>query len=277
MLEDLKGKVAVVTGAGKTTGIGYAIARELARLGADVVVADLEAQPADAAIATGTLAQLEAIAADLAEAFGVRALAVGLDVTDRASVDAMAARVAEVFGGVDALVNNAGATFGVPSLTHMYDEGAWMRTVDVNLHGVFRVSQAMLPLMFGRAASIINIASRAGKVPPKWNGAYAVAKAGVIMLSKVMAQELGAMNVRVNAVCPGQIRTDLEAWRFGLEAQAAGITVEEREAEMCATIPLGRIGDPDDVARQVAFLASSASSYVTGQALNVGGGQTMEL
>jgi NAD(P)-dependent dehydrogenase (short-subunit alcohol dehydrogenase family) len=277
MLDDLKDKVAIVTGAGKTSGIGYGIARELARQGAAVVVADLEAQPDDAAVATGTLAQLEAIAAELGQAHGVRTLAVGLDVTDRASVDAMAARVAEVFGGVDVLVNNAGATFGVPSLTHMYDEDAWLRTMDVNLHGVLRVSQAILPLMFGREASIVNIASRAGKVPPKWNGAYAVAKAGVIMLSKVMAQELGAMNVRVNAVCPGQIRTDLEAWRFGLEAQAAGITVEEREAEMCATIPLARIGDPDDVARQVAFLASSASSYVTGQALNVGGGQTMEL
>lgn len=124
---------------------------------------------------------------------------------------------------------------------------------------------------------IINTASRAGKVPPLFNGAYAVAKAGIIMLTKVMAKELAGSGIRVNAVCPGQIQTDLEAWRFGLEARFFNTTVEEREKEMCKSIPLGRIGSREEVANLVAFLAFEASSYCTGQAFNVTGGQLMEL
>jgi NAD(P)-dependent dehydrogenase (short-subunit alcohol dehydrogenase family) len=131
--------------------------------------------------------------------------------------------------------------------------------------------------MLSRGGTIINTASRAGKVPPLFNGAYAVAKAGLIMLTKVMARELAANNIRINAICPGQIATDLEQWRFGLEAQFYGCTVEDREREMCRTIPLGRLGSPREVATLVAFLASSASSYLTGQAINVTGGQLMEL
>ena len=179
--------------------------------------------------------------------------------------------------GVDILVNNAGASFGVPNAVHTYDETAWMKTIDVNLHGVFRVSRAIMPLMIQKGGTIVNIASRAGKVPARFNGAYAVAKAGVIMLTRVMALELAGNGVRVNAVCPGQIATDLEKWRFGLEARFFDSTIEEREMEMCKTIPLGRIGDPAEVAELVAFLASDRSSYMTGQAINVTGGQLMEL
>ncbi|MBW2613757.1 MAG: SDR family oxidoreductase, partial [Deltaproteobacteria bacterium] len=135
----------------------------------------------------------------------------------------------------------------------------------------------VLPMMMERGGVIINTASRAGKVPPLFNGAYAVAKAGVIMLTKVMAQELAGNNIRVNAICPGQIMTDLEKWRFGLEAQFFNSTVEEREAEMCQSIPLNRIGKPGEVGDLVAFLASDASSYLTGQAVNITGGQLMEL
>ncbi|MCF8091736.1 MAG: SDR family oxidoreductase, partial [Desulfotignum sp.] len=116
-----------------------------------------------------------------------------------------------------------------------------------------------------------------GKVPPLFNGAYAVSKAGVIMMTKVMARELAGLNIRVNAVCPGQIKTDLEQWRFGLEAQFFNTTIKEQEAKMCQTIPLGRIGNPEEVADLVAFLASNRSSYLTGQAVNICGGQIMEL
>jgi NAD(P)-dependent dehydrogenase (short-subunit alcohol dehydrogenase family) len=104
-----------------------------------------------------------------------------------------------------------------------------------------------------------------------------VAKAGVIMLTKTMAKELGGAGIRVNAICPGQIATDLEKWRFGLEASFFSTTVEEREKEMCKTIPLGFIGVPRDAADLVAFLASDASRYITGQAINLDGGQCMEL
>jgi NAD(P)-dependent dehydrogenase (short-subunit alcohol dehydrogenase family) len=104
-----------------------------------------------------------------------------------------------------------------------------------------------------------------------------VSKAGVIMLTKVMAKELAGLKIRVNAICPGQIMTDLERWRFGLEAQFLNTTVEEQERKMCETIPMGRIGTPEEVADMALFLASDDSSYVTGQALNICGGQLMEL
>jgi NAD(P)-dependent dehydrogenase (short-subunit alcohol dehydrogenase family) len=278
MLEDLKDKVALVTGAGKRTGIGYAIARRLASLGTQVVVADLGNLMQEAGeVAFGGLEEMESIAGELGKDYGVRSLALPLDVSRSDTIEAMATTLKDRFGAVDILCNNAGASFGVPNTVLYYDEQAWMKTIDVNLHGVFRVSRAVIPLMMGRAGSIINTASRAGKVPPVFNGAYAVAKAGVIMLTKVMARELAGAGIRVNAVCPGQIATDLEKWRFELEARFFGSTPEEREQEMCKTIPLGRIGSTDEVANVVAFLASTASSYMTGQAVNITGGQLMEI
>jgi NAD(P)-dependent dehydrogenase (short-subunit alcohol dehydrogenase family) len=278
MLEDLKDKVALVTGAGKRTGIGYAIARKLASLGSHVVVADLGNLAREAGeVAFGSLEEMESIAGELTQDFGIRSLALPLDVTLNDSIEAMVKAVRERYGSVDILCNNAGASFGVPNAVLYYDEQAWMKTIDVNLHGVFRVSRAVIPLMAGRPGSVVNTASRAGKVPPLFNGAYAVAKAGVIMLTKVMAKELAGAGIRVNAVCPGQIATDLEKWRFELEARFFGSTPEEREREMCKTIPLGRIGATDEVANVVAFLASTASSYLTGQAVNITGGQLMEV
>jgi len=278
MYNDLKGKTALITGSGKKTGIGYAIAKKLAESGCNIIIADL-GKPSSKGdpIKTGTWEEMSEIVKSLEDEFSVKALPVYLDATDKESIQIMADSIKGLFSNVDILCNNAGASFGVPNAVHTYDEDAWMKTIDINLHGVFRVSRAILPMMFGRQASIINTASRAGKVPPIFNGAYAVAKAGVIMLTKVMAKELAGAGIRVNAICPGQIMTDLEKWRFGLEAQFFASTVEEREKEMCKTIPLGRIGNPEEVGNLVAFLASSASSYITGQAINVTGGQLMEL
>ena len=274
----LSGKTAVVTGAGKRSGIGYAVACKLAAEGANIVIADLgpDSDP-DLAVKTGTENEMADIVAEIVRDHGVDAMAVNLDVTDSDSIARMVEAVAERFEKIQILVNNAGASFGVPNAVHTYDETAWMKTIDVNLHGVFRVSRALLPLMIFEGGTIINTASRAGKTPPLFNGAYAVAKAGVIMLTKVMASELAGNGVRVNAICPGQIATDLEKWRFGLEAQFFESTIEEREAEMCKTIPLGRIGRPDEVGDLVVFLASDRSSYMTGQAINITGGQLMEL
>jgi NAD(P)-dependent dehydrogenase (short-subunit alcohol dehydrogenase family) len=274
----LSGKTAVVTGAGKRSGIGYAVACKLAAEGASVVVADLgrDADP-ELAVKTGGESEMAEIAQEIAQTHGVDTLAVNLDVTHTESIAAMVETIGSRFDKIHILVNNAGASFGVPNAVHTYDETAWMKTIDVNLHGVFRVSRALLPMMILDGGTIINTASRAGKVPALFNGAYAVAKAGVIMLTKVMALELAGNGVRVNAVCPGQIATDLEKWRFGLEAQFFGSTIEEREKEMCKTIPLGRIGSPDEVGDLVAFLASDRASYMTGQAINITGGQLMEL
>jgi NAD(P)-dependent dehydrogenase (short-subunit alcohol dehydrogenase family) len=278
MYSDLKAKTALVTGSGKRTGIGFAIAEKLASCGANIIIADLGALTCeDAQVKTATWGEMYSIAEELTERFGVKSLAVNLDVTRNDSIGQMIREIGAGFDRIDILCNNAGASFGVPNAVHSYDEAAWMKTIDVNLHGVFRVSRAVIPPMQIKGGAIINTASRAGKVPPLFNGAYAVAKAGVIMMTKVMAKELAGSHIRVNAICPGQIRTDLEAWRFGLEAQFYNSTVEDREREMCTTIPLGHIGSPQEVAALVAFLASSESSYITGQAINVTGGQLMEL
>jgi len=258
--------------------MGFAMARKLASLGSNVIIADLGAAAIPGApVATGTTEEMREIAGMLAKEFEVKTLSVEVDVSSGASIAALIDAVKAAFDHVDVLCNNAGASFGVPAAVHTYDEAAWMKTIDINLHGVFRMSRAVLPLMLGKPASIVNNASRAGKFPPVMNGAYAVAKAGVIMLTRVMAKELAGAGVRANAICPGQIMTDLERWRFGLEAKVFQCTPEDREVEMCKTIPLGRIGTPEEVANLVAFLASDASSYMTGQAINITGGQLMEL
>jgi len=277
MYEDLKGKTAVVTGSGKKTGIGCAIAEKLALYGCNIVIADLGKAPdPQEPLKPATSEEMNAVANELAGRFGVKTLAVAVDVTDGKAIQAMVDSIKGAFDHVDILCNNAGASFGVPNSVLSYDETAWMRTVDVNLFSVFRISRAVIPIM-AKPAVIVNTASRAGKVPPIFNSAYAVAKAGVIMLTKTMAKELGGEGIRVNAICPGQIATDLERWRFGLEASFFGTTVEQQEKEMCKTIPLGYIGSPQEVADLVVFLASDASKYITGQAINIDGGQCMEL
>lgn len=278
MYPDLKGKTALVTGAGKKTGIGFGIAENLAANGCGVVVADLGSEGSNGGVvAAGSVLGTEAVAEELRQRFKVKSMAVSVDVTSNDSLQKMVAMVSAEFPHVDILCNNAGAVFGVPNAIHTYDEQDWLKTIDVNLHSVFRVTRAVLPLMFGEPGCIINTASRGGKVPPLFNGAYAVAKAGVIMMTKVMAKELAGAGFRVNAICPGQIHTDLEDWRAPLEASFRDQSVEERNTAMRQTIPLDRVGSPDEVGRVVAFLASESSSYMTGQALNVTGGQLMEL
>jgi NAD(P)-dependent dehydrogenase (short-subunit alcohol dehydrogenase family) len=276
MYKDLVGKVAVVTGSGKRTGIGYAIAEKFASCGAQVVIADLgiTSQPG-VPMKFGGREEMESIAVSLSEKYKVRTLTADLDVTSPESVNAMAARIKAELGRVDAVVNNAGAAFGSPSPVHLYNEEAWLKTVDVNLHGSFRVSKALVPLMLGKPAAIVNMASKAGKTPGLANGAYSVAKAGVIMLTKAMALELGHQGIRVNAICPGIIMTDLQVYRFEMEAKFMNQTFADREKDWSNTIPQKRIGDPGDVADLAVYLASRESSYITGQAINVDGGLLM--
>lgn len=278
MYQELKGKTVLVTGAGKKTGIGYAIAHKMAESGANVVITDLEkSMDENNPLISGTRDEMERLAEDLAEQYKIQALFVDVDVTSSASIKKMVDVIVSKFEHIQVLCNNAGTVLGVPNTVHSYDEDAWMKTIDVNLNGVFRVSKAVVPLMMDTGGTIINIASRAAKVPPLFNGAYAVAKAGVVMMTKVMARELAGNGIRVNAVCPGVIATDFTKWRFELEARILDSTTEDREAVMLQTIPLGRQGTSEEVANLVAFLASGQSSYMTGQAINVTGGQLMEL
>jgi NAD(P)-dependent dehydrogenase (short-subunit alcohol dehydrogenase family) len=279
MYQNLKGQTALVTGAGKKTGIGYAIAEKLARSGANLVLADFipGEEEKNPLLVAGNHEEMNLLADSLARQHGITALFAEVDVTSTASVEKMAQTVKAQFEHVQILCNNAGTVLGVPNAVHTYDENAWLRTIDVNLHGVYRVSKAIVPLMLENGGAIINMASRAAKVPPLFNGAYAVAKAGVVMLTKVMARELAGSGIRVNAVCPGVIDTEFTKWRFELEARIFDTTEEDRRAEMVQSIPMGRLGSSAEVANLVAFLASDQSSYTTGQAINVTGGQLVEI
>lgn len=278
MTDGLKGKTALVTGSGKKAGIGYGIVRKLAECGVDIIMADLVGKETRQDVPLhDDMAEMTRLTKDLEAEFKVKAIAAELDVTHKGSIARLAAKIQKQFGCVHILCNNAGTVFGVPNAIHTYDEDAWMKTIDVNLHGVFRVSKAIVPLMTGSGGCIINIASRAAKVPPLFNGAYAVAKAGVVMLTKVMAKELAGAGIRVNAICPGVIQTDFTDWRFKLEADILDSTPEARRAEMLKTIPMGRLGNTAEVADLVTFLASDQSSYITGQAINITGGQLMEI
>ncbi len=243
-----------------------------------MIIADIGvSKENDGGVPTGSKDEMDEISSYLKSKYGIRSMAVPVDVTNRESIKNMFQSVQKQFKTIEILCNNAGASFGVPSPIAGYNEEAWLRTIDVNLHGVFRVTQEAIPFMSSQNSSIINTASRAGKTPPLVNSAYAVAKAGVIMMTKVMAKEFAGMGIRVNAICPGQIMTDLEKWRFELEAKFLNSTAEARKEEMCKSIPLGRIGTVEEAANLAAFLASKESSYITGQAINITGGQLMEL
>jgi NAD(P)-dependent dehydrogenase (short-subunit alcohol dehydrogenase family) len=271
----LRNKVALITGAGREDGIGFGIAACLAAEGVNVILADLPARRVHAGLDTGSMEDTVRLAAKLAGEYRVKTLAVEVDVADMDSCRAMVEKIRENFPVVHILCNNAGVSLGAGQPMHACDEKVWTDALDINLSGMFRVSKAVIPLMT-EGGSIVNTASRAGKVPPSFNGAYAVSKAGVIMFTKVQARELAAAGIRVNAICPGQIMTGMERWRFEFEARALGTTPAEREQAQVGTIPLGRIGSAREVGDVAVFLVSDRASYMTGQAVNITGGQLME-
>ncbi|MBN1883051.1 MAG: SDR family oxidoreductase [Deltaproteobacteria bacterium] len=271
MYSEMKGKTALITGAGKETGIGYTIAKRLADEGVTVVISDVcKDIGADNYARIGTKEELESLAKK------INGHCVVIDVTDEGTIAAAAAYITDTFGRLDYLINNAGASPSPQYLQYM-DLAMWQKTIDIGLNGTLLVTRHMLPLMTGGGCAIVNTASRAGKKPRAFAGAYCVAKAGVIMMTKVFAMETAALGIRVNAICPGQIDTDLERWGWEYEAQIRQIDVQEIIDEEITTIPAGRIGLPKDVADLVAFLLSDQARYITGQALNIDGGQLMEL
>jgi NAD(P)-dependent dehydrogenase (short-subunit alcohol dehydrogenase family) len=276
-----KGKTALITGSGKRSGIGGCLARRFAACGAEVILADLGNPSPDMEKPVnyeyGCVNQMLSIADEIKGEFGVDAVAVEMDVSRTESVVSAVEKIRSRFGKLDVLVNNAGVMVGLPSPLHEYSESSWMKTIDVNLNGVYRVSKAAVPLMSAGTGAIINIASRAGKTPPPMNAAYAASKAGVIMLTKVMAHELSSKKIRVNAICPGLIQTDIQKPNIAVKAKMFGTSLAEAERRMVSSVPLKRFGTPDDVADLCLFLASEFSSYITGQAINVCGGLLMEV
>lgn len=245
-------KVAIVTGAG--AGIGRAIALRLARLGYAVAVVDIDAD--------GASRVTRELRAD-----GGLAETVLCDVGDRAQAFQMAA-AAEALGPVRLLVNNAGVV-GLGPLAD-FSEQDWRRLFRVNVDGVFFCCQAVLPGMLARnQGSIVNIASWNGKLGAPNFGAYSATKAAVISITQSLAREVASRGVRVNAACPGIIAGTPMREQVQLEGKAYGLPPASDRAK---TIPLGRLGNPEDIADAVAFLASEQACYMTGQAINVTGG-----
>jgi NAD(P)-dependent dehydrogenase (short-subunit alcohol dehydrogenase family) len=273
---DLKGKVAIVTGAGRKLGIGRGIALRLASDGADVAVADIcrefEEFPG---YGLGMWEGLKETADEIS-ALGVRGLPVRVDVTDAAQVEEMVRQTVEALGRLDILVNNAGGAPG-PAPVIVLEEAAWNKTMAINATGTFLCSRAAARQMMaqGQGGKIINISSIAGKKASPFLAAYCAAKAAIIGLTRTMALEVAAANIQVNAVCPGQVDTDLQRWGWTLAAGMRGTTYEDIISRTVAEIPIGRLETPGDVANVVAFLASSQSDYMTGQALNIDGGEVM--
>jgi NAD(P)-dependent dehydrogenase (short-subunit alcohol dehydrogenase family) len=272
----LTGRVALSTGAGRAGGIGAAVARRLAQDGADVVVADLCAPPTELPHAgSGRWEELAAVAAEVGAAGG-RGLPLRVDVSDAASVQAMVAQVKEAFGRLDILVNNAGVAVGPAPVLGMDDE-AWRRTLEINATGTFLCCKYALPLMLAadRGGRVVNMASIAAERPKPFVSAYAASKAAILALTRSLAQEVAAFGITVNAVLPGDVDTAMKQWGLQLEAQVMGRSYEDVVAAAVARIPLGRLATPEDVAHLVAFLASDAAAFITGQAYNITGGREL--
>jgi NAD(P)-dependent dehydrogenase (short-subunit alcohol dehydrogenase family) len=257
----LEGRVAIVTGAGR--GIGRGIAHALARAGARVAVADID--PATADETAGVL-----------RAEGHAALVMAVDVSERTAVETMAAQVLKHWGQIDILVNNAGINDNTPAIE--LSEGAWDKVLAVNLTGVFQCSQVVGRHMVERGTGrIINMSSSAAHFGAPNLAAYAASKAGILGLTRVLAVEWGPFGVTVNAVCPGNIETEMLREVFEQRGALEGISANDVVARIASKTPARRLGSPVDVAALVVFLASPDSSFITGQALNVCGGRTVNL
>ncbi|MEJ2061132.1 MAG: 3-oxoacyl-ACP reductase FabG [Gammaproteobacteria bacterium] len=244
----LAGEIALVTGASR--GIGRSIALELGRRGATVIGTATSEQGA------------EAIAAALSEA-GVQGTGMVLNVTEAPAIDALIKEVGERFGTVTVLVNNAGITRD--NLLMRMKDDEWDAIINTNLSSIYRTSKACLRgMMKARKGRIINISSIVGSTGNPGQSNYAAAKAGILGFSKSLAREVGSRGITVNTVAPGFIDTDMT--RALPEAQ--------REA-LLNQIALGRLGQPEEIARVVAFLASEDASYITGETLHVNGGMYM--
>jgi len=258
----LKGKAAIVTGSAQ--GLGESLAYRLAKEGANVLVADIADDKA------------RAVADEIAECYGVSTTWAHADVTQLDGCEAMVARAVESFGHLDVVVSNAGVLFA-GAITEI-DPARWLKVIEVNLVGYFNVARAAARVMIEqRSGSIIQINSKSGKKGSGKNSAYATSKFGGIGLTQSLGLELAEYGVRANAICPGNL-LDSPLWVNSLYGQYAarwGITEQEVRQKYLDQVPMKRGCSYEDVANVMVFLASDESAYMTGQAINITGGQEM--
>lgn len=263
----LNNKIALITGASAPRGIGFASAQALAKAGAKVVIVD---HPGVGQAALDTAA--EAITEQ-----GHEAMAIAVDVTDRDQVFACIDRVVSSWGTVDILVNNAGVAKGLGPFLETQPQD-WQQCWDVNIMGIVNFSQAALPTMIQqRSGCIINTASAAGLRTLGRYGAYAATKHAVMGMTKTMAAEFASKNIRINAICPGIIDTEMNDQQVEMTAALANIEQDQAKRIMASSVSMKRFADPAEVGSVVAFLASDAASYITGVGVPITGGLTTGL
>jgi len=278
-VNEFAGKSVLVTGCGRVRGIGRALAVAFARAGADVAATDIavggtrnENEEGLEEIRQGWKG-LESLAAEV-QGLGRRALTLVGDVSRAADAERFVAEALARFGRIDVLVNNAAAPHGADRrLVWEVPEEAWDLVLDVNLKGTFLMSRAVIPHMLSRRSGrIINMASVSGKRGTPRRGAYTASKFGVIGLTQVLAQELAAHGITVNAICPGSVDTSR---RESTSRRERALAEGDPGAPVLGLPPTGRVARPDDIARLALFFASEQSDHITGQAWSVDGGAVM--
>ena len=271
----LHGKVAIVTGAGRRKGLGEAIARKLAEEGANIVVSDIGEVKGKIAPehGVGKVEEMEQVATDI-RAVGVDVATRTCDVLVEEDVKGLVEFTFDTFGGVDILVNNAGIGYLFGPLLETTQE-EWDAVLGVNLRGVFFGIKHAAKIMIerGKGGRIINIGSQASKSAFKFTSAYTSSKHGLLGLTRNAALELAEYNITVNLVCPNHVTTGLGAWQNEFLAASRGLSVDDYLAQLKQRIPMGRVGLPEDTANAVAFLALEESNYITGDSINVSGGE----
>jgi len=253
-MRGLNGKTAVITGAG--SGLGRGMALRMAEEGVKVAVLDLNAAGAEATV-------------DAIVSGGGRGLAVETDIADYDACNAALDRVESELGDVDILVNNAGWDKAMPFLET--EPALWRKIIDINLYGPLNMHHVTVPRMLQRGGGkVINIASDAGRVGSSGESVYSACKGGIIAFGKTLSRELARKGVIVNTVCPGPSDTPLFA-DFAGEGEAG----EKLRASLARSIPMKRLGTPEDIAGMVTFLASAEADFIVGQTISVSGGLTM--
>ncbi len=266
MAKRFEGKTVVVTGSGKEKGLGQGILQRFADEGANCVVSDL------------TIGNEEEGVAEELRSRGAKVATIACDVSDAAQCQALVDQSVEAFDAIDIFVNNAGIGFMMKPLLEVDTAKEWDQVIGVNLSGAFYCTQAAAKAMVkaGKGGRIINIASQAAKTGFPHLPAYVSSKHGMIGLTRASAMELGAHGITVNAVCPNHVTTGLGAQQNEYFSKLLGFDrVEDYMANMSAKNPMGRPGLPTDTAALCAWLASDDAFYMTGEALNITGGEEM--